>query len=248
MRILGIDTATPVASVALIDEDKILAEQIYGAARSSSENSSPQPKGNHAEVILPLIRALLDGAKHSLGDLSGIAVSIGPGSFTGLRIALATVKGIAYECGLPVVGVSTLLANAARADVADGVVGSLLDARKHEVYGALFRRVGTNFTRLTEDAVLPVRRFGELLQESHAVCPLLIGNGAIAYQAQLKDCLSGAIHVSAGDEFASVAAQVALLARERIAAHASDDIGALAPIYLRPSEAESKRFLAPLTS
>ncbi len=248
MRILGIDTATPTASVALIDDEKLLAEQIHGSASIASGQPSPQPKGNHAEVILPLIRSILDRGNLSLRELSGIALSIGPGSFTGLRIALATVKGIAYEWGLPVVGVSTLHANAARVDDGDGFVCSLLDARKHEVYAALFRRTGKVLTRLSEDAVLSVNRVSELLSHCRAANPFLVGDGASAYETQLKISFGGAMRFSAGDEFGSVAAQVAMLARERFLAADADDIGALSPVYLRPSEAESKRFLAVLTS
>jgi tRNA threonylcarbamoyladenosine biosynthesis protein TsaB len=246
MRILGIDTATPTASVALIEDQKILAEQIHRQAKISSDQATPPPKGNHAEVLLPLIRALFAGANLSLSELSGIAVTIGPGSFTGLRIALATVKGIAYECGLPVVGVSTLHANAARV-VDDGVICSLLDARKHEVYAALFRRAGKVFTRVSEDAVLSVSRVSELLSDCGAVKPFLIGDGAAAYEMQVKDSFGGALRFSAGDEFGSVAAQAALLARPRFLAQATDDIGVLSPHYLRPSEAQSKRFIAVLT-
>jgi tRNA threonylcarbamoyladenosine biosynthesis protein TsaB len=246
MRILGIDTATPTASVALIEDQKILAEQIYRKAKISSDPAAPPPKGNHAEVILPLIRALLDGASLSLGELSGIAVTIGPGSFTGLRIALATVKGIAYECGLPVVGVSTLHANAARV-VDDGLICSLLDARKQEVYAALFRRAGKDLTRLSEDAVLCVRSVSELLSDCGAVMPLLVGDGASAYEIQLRKYFGDAMRFSTGDEFGSVAAQAALLARQRFLAAATDNLGALSPLYLRPSEAQSKRFIAALT-
>jgi tRNA threonylcarbamoyladenosine biosynthesis protein TsaB len=248
MTILGIDTATPTASVALIEDQKLLAEQICGPARRASDKSSPQPKGNHAEVILPLIRSILGGANLSLSEISGIAVSIGPGSFTGLRIALATVKGIAYEWGLPVVGVSTLHANAARVDGGDGFVCSLLDARKQEVYAALFRRAGKALTRVSEDAVLSVSRVSELLSHCGAANPFLVGDGARAYETQLKDSFGGAMRFSAGDEFGSVAAQVAILARERFLTVATDNIGALSPVYLRRCEAESKRFLAALTS
>jgi len=246
MRILGIDTATPTASVALIEDQKILAEQIHRQAKISSDQAAPPPKGNHAEVLVALIRSLLAGASLSLSQLSGIAVTIGPGSFTGLRIALATVKGIAYEWGVPVVGVSTLHANAVRV-LDNGIICSLLDARKQEVYAALFRRAGKVFTRVSEDAVLPVGRVSELLSDCGAVNPFLVGDGASAYEIQLRKSFGDAMRFSTGDEFGSVAAQAALLARQRFLAAATDDLGALSPHYLRSSEAQSKRFIAALT-
>ena len=95
---------------------------------------------NHAEILLPLIQTLFETTGVTVQQLSGIAVSIGPGSFTGLRIGLATAKGLAYESGVPLVGVSTLHANAARVRRGDALIGSMLDARKSEVYVALFRR------------------------------------------------------------------------------------------------------------
>src|SRR5262245_13154990 len=240
MRILGIDTATPTASVALVEDGQLVVEDFSGRIKGW-ENSSAQTKGNHAEIILPLIRALLSQAGIALNDLSGIAVSIGPGSFTGLRIALATVKGIAYDSGLPVVGVSTLLANAARVNDADGVVCSLLDARKQEVYAALFRRSGESLNRLSPDAVMAIRLAIELILRAGAKHYVIIGNGAIAYKKLLLDSLGGSARISAGDEYKSVAAQVAELAWGRFLTATTDDLGALVPLYLRASEAESKR-------
>ncbi|HEY3166171.1 MAG TPA: tRNA (adenosine(37)-N6)-threonylcarbamoyltransferase complex dimerization subunit type 1 TsaB, partial [Candidatus Binatia bacterium] len=147
MRILGIDTATAAASVALIEDGKLVAEEIQSKTGKSSDREMGQRRGNHAEIVLPLIQSVLGKTRTTAADLSGIGISIGPGSFTGLRIGLATAKGIAYECGLPLVGVSTLQANAARVTGFDGIVCSLLDARKSEVYFALFRRIGADFER-----------------------------------------------------------------------------------------------------
>ena len=115
-----------------------------------------QPKVGHAEIILPLVASVFAKARASLSDLDGIAVSIGPGSFTGLRIGLSTVKGLAYGGQLPVAGVSTLLAIAARVCAFDGLICSMLDARKNEAYASFFRPMGGYLTRLTEDAIAPI--------------------------------------------------------------------------------------------
>src|ERR1700754_2616032 len=105
--ILGIDTATSTASAALVENGRLLGEQIHGDRSPAPSSGISTPKGNHAEIVLPLIQSLLKPTGTSIDALCGIAVSIGPGSFTGLRIGLATAKGIAYERGLPIVGVST---------------------------------------------------------------------------------------------------------------------------------------------
>src|SRR6185503_11903617 len=166
MKILGIDTATTTASVALIDDNQPVIEKFHNKNSEVSENLTIGPKGNHAEIILPLIRAVLDQAKLCLSELDGIAVSIGPGSFTGLRIALATVKGLAYDLGIPVVGISTLHAQASRVCDTGDLICAMLDARKREVYAALFRRVNGNLMRLSDDGVMSVTNAIEMIQSA----------------------------------------------------------------------------------
>jgi len=164
MRILGVDTATSTASVALIEDGRLVAEEVHSSRGSANQSQTVNSRANHAEIILPLIEAALRKAAASLRDLSGLAVSIGPGSFTGLRIGLSTVKGLAYGLDIPVVGISTLLANAARVNDFDGLICSFLDARKKEVYAALFRRNGDALTRLTEDRVAGASEVIELAE------------------------------------------------------------------------------------
>jgi tRNA threonylcarbamoyladenosine biosynthesis protein TsaB len=236
MRILGIDTAIPTASVALIEDGKLLAEETQGKLAG-------RPMGSHAEVILPLIQSLLDKAEVALNILSAIAVSIGPGSFTGLRIGLATAKGMAYESHLPLLGISTLHAGAARARNFDGVIGSMLDARKSEVYLALFHRSGNILTRLTPDALVSLKSAVELVRtyQIDSAPALLIGSGAKAYEREFSESLGPSLRITAGACYSSLAAQVGLLAGAKLSAGIVDDIGAMAPVYLRVSEAERKR-------
>src|SRR6185295_2242267 len=157
MRILGIDSATRSASVALVENETSIDEHRWDKHRSGYLGASDS-NGNCAEIIVPLINALLKKKKLTPADLSAIAVSIGPGSFTGLRVGLATAKGIAYSGGLPLIGISTLLALAAGVKDFDGIICSLLDARKNDVYLGLFRRAGKILSRLTDDALLPIDR------------------------------------------------------------------------------------------
>jgi tRNA threonylcarbamoyladenosine biosynthesis protein TsaB len=243
MRILGIDTAIPTASVALVEDGELLAEEIHGRAVAGELSLNGQSLGNHAEVVLPLVQALFDKVHITFQQLSGIGVSIGPGSFTGLRIGLATAKGFAYESRLPLAGVSTLEANAARAKF-HGNIASMLDARKGEVYFALFRRDEiTSLVRLTSDSVMPITSAIDLMRGYSATnsAMLLVGNGAQVHERQLRESLGDSIRIPTGACYTSVASQVALLAEERFAADSVDDAGALIPVYLRLSEAESKR-------
>jgi tRNA threonylcarbamoyladenosine biosynthesis protein TsaB len=249
MRFLGIDTAIPTASVALIENGGVVVEANQGELGGQSDiRTGGQAIGNHAEIIIPLIQSLLDKAQITVKDLSGISLSIGPGSFTGLRIGLATAKGLVYDTGLPLVGISTLEANAARVNDFDGMIGVLLDARKGEIYIALFRRSAAALARLTADSVLPIQSAIKLLQSSRddRFAPLLlIGDGAQSYERQLRAALGHSVAISNGARYTSVAAQVAMLAIPRLAAASGDDIGMLTPVYLRLSEAETKRQILP---
>jgi tRNA threonylcarbamoyladenosine biosynthesis protein TsaB len=242
MRVLGIDTAISTASVALIENEQLIGEEIRG--RHTEGNGASRAKGNHAEIILALIEAMLAKACIQASDLSGVGVSIGPGSFTGLRIGLATVKGIAYEAALPVAGVSTLLANAARVTGFDGPICSLLDARKGEVYVGLFRRRGEILSRITADAVTSIGSAIELIRQKNrcddGASLVVIGDGARAYEKKLRDAFGRKLRLCSGEDYPSVAAQVARFARQQVLAHSSEDIGALVPVYLRRAEAEVK--------
>ena len=246
MIILGLDSATPRASVAIVENDQLIAEQVSGAPSDAPFQPLLLPsKGNHAEIVLPLIQTALVRGNISLDALSGLAVSIGPGSFTGLRIALATVKGLAYEWGVPVVGVSTLLANAARIKQHDGLICSLMDARKREVYMAIYRRQGVALTSIVGERACSISAAIALLQDAGASGAIIIGDGAKAYEAVLAAAFGASARISAGDEFGSIAAQVAALSGERLSQGAGDDVAHLTPRYLRSSEAE-KNFVSRL--
>ncbi len=242
MRVLGIDTATSVASVSLIEDGELIAEQFHPSQESQARSTSAHPKSNHAEIILPLIESVLNKAGAALTDIAGIAVSIGPGSFTGVRIGLSTVKGLAYGGRIPVVGVSTLLANGARVTDFDGLICSFLDARKNEVYAALFRRTETDLTRLTEDLVAPAEAAIETARTfAQAASCLFIGDGVQKYEKKLLDSLGNGIRLSTGSSYSSLASSLARLGADRLRISEGDDLGTLAPVYLRPPEAEASR-------
>ena len=239
MRILGVDTATSTASVALIEDGRLVAEEVHSSRGSANQSQTVNSRVNHAEIILPLIEAALRKAAASLRDLSGLAVSIGPGSFTGLRIGLSTVKGLAYGLDIPVVGISTLLANAARVNDFNGLICSFLDARKKEVYAALFRRNGDALTRLTEDRVAGASEVIELVEKlAGAASCLFVGDGSTSYEKLLMDRLGNKALWRADDSYPSLASAVARLSETRFQETQEMNLGSLVPVYLRSSEAE----------
>ncbi|MCR3923329.1 MAG: tRNA (adenosine(37)-N6)-threonylcarbamoyltransferase complex dimerization subunit type 1 TsaB, partial [Firmicutes bacterium] len=127
LYVLGIDTATLVCSAAVVSEEKILAEYTLHV------------KKTHSERLLPLIDTLLRDAGLTPRDLDAVAISVGPGSFTGLRIGMVTAKALGQALQLPLCGVSTLTALAAQHPYFPGLVCPILDARREQVYQALFR-------------------------------------------------------------------------------------------------------------
>ena len=240
MRIVGIDTATSSASVALIDSGRLISEKTYPDRKGLGARSGRNGKGNHAETLLPLIESLFEGTETSLPDVSGLALSIGPGSFTGLRVGLSTVKGLAYGWQIPVVGVSTLWAHAARVSDYEGLICALLDARKDELYAALFRRTGEVVQRVTKDTLGSATTVTEMIRGFQRGAPcLLVGDGAEVYERFPSD-LAGVRLFDEADG-PTVAATVARLSEARFRSKEVDDLGALSPVYIRPSEAEFKR-------
>jgi|ERR1043166_8742058 tRNA threonylcarbamoyladenosine biosynthesis protein TsaB len=245
MRVLGVDTATFTASAAIVENGRLVAEEMFPAADPAKRDGSPHVGGNHTEIILPLIQSVLESAAMALADISGLAVSIGPGSFTGLRIGLSTIKGIAYGWEVPVFGFSTLLANAMRVKDYDGLVCSFLDARKKQVYAALFRCRGDNLIRITEDSIQNADDIIDLVRsfngDNGRPC-LFIGDGTTAYEKLLRDAFGDGVDLRKGDSLPSVASAVAWLGERRCCDKAPVGLETnLAPIYLRPSEAEVKQ-------
>ena len=240
MLILGIDTATTVASAALVEDGKLVRE----AVRDPKEkpNGGGSVRGNHAATLLPLIDRLLKESGRGLSAVNGIAVALGPGSFTGLRIGLSTVKGLVYGSDTPVVGVPTLQVVAARVDDFDGFICPFLDARKKEVYAALFHKSGERLERIAEDAVVPAEVAIEAARAriGSERC-LFIGDAVGAYEDMVKAILGANGRLTLGAGYRSTAASAAVIGEQKLRRGESDPVGPLAPIYLRPSEAELKR-------
>jgi tRNA threonylcarbamoyladenosine biosynthesis protein TsaB len=225
MRVLGIESSTRQGGVAIVDGDRLVCESLLNI------------EVTHSERLLPAIDRLLADARLSLGALEGIAVSIGPGSFTGLRIGLSTAKGLAYATGLPVVGVSTLEAMAWGLPAARWPVCPVLDARKQEVYAAVFRHAEAGLCRLTEDLALSPEALCGMIQEP----TLLLGEGLEAYDALFRERLGDRMRVPPLASRGARPACVAELGRQRLLRGERDAADGLVPRYLRPSEAELRR-------
>ncbi|MBI5739426.1 MAG: tRNA (adenosine(37)-N6)-threonylcarbamoyltransferase complex dimerization subunit type 1 TsaB [Nitrospirae bacterium] len=223
MKILAIETSTVAGSVAIFDDSSGLIGEVRVDVRIA-----------HAERLMPSIEWLMKASAVSIHDIDAFAVSIGPGSFTGLRIGLSTVKGFSYAAGKPVVPVRTLDAFARTLPFCSYQICPMFDARKNEVYAALYK-----WEDNTCKKVLPETALGpaELMKEIHERT-VFMGDGARLY----GEIISGALHDNAvfapGSRMSPSASAVAEIAVEHIGQGLIADPVGLTPFYLRKSEAE----------
>lgn len=225
MLVLGVESSTMQGGAALIGDDGLCSEYTLNV------------EATHSERLLPTIDRMLRDAGIGLDALSGLAVSIGPGSFTGLRIGLSTVKGLAYATGLPVVGISTLEALACTVAFAGAQVCPVLDARKQEVYAALFRCRSGAPVRIMEDAALAPEALCAKIRRP----TIFLGDGLAVYGELFRRLLGERMLVPPPPSRGARPAWVAELGRQRLLRGERDAVDALVPRYLRPSEAELKR-------
>ena len=222
IKLLTIQTATPAGSVALTDGERLLGELFLDVRRP------------HGGWLLGAVEQLLVAAGMTVADLDGFGVTIGPGSFTGLRVGLATVKGLALASGKPVAGVSTLQTLALQAPHAALPVCALLDARKREVYAGHFAWEEGLPRPSGPERVLPPE---QLLHELHG--PILFaGDGAVAYRTLIVRQLGSRAHFLPEVYAPPRAAHAAVLALRAFAAGGALPVAQVNPVYIRPSEAE----------
>lgn len=230
MNILAVDTATKSCSVAVVNKKTIISE--YTVTH----------KDTHSRFVMGLIHEILGISHLAVKDMDGFAVTIGPGSFTGLRIGLSTVKGLALATGKPVVGVSSLAALAfpvcipisAPVKGKNTLICPMLDARRNEVYAGGYR---FNGMALINEQPARVVRPDEAIKDIDEPC-LFVGDGAVAYAELIKSNL-GQLAVFADFSGNIIRASVVgHIAIERFKNKDTDNPGLLKPVYLRKSDAE----------
>ena len=222
MLILATDTSTPYLSIALCDDNKVIAEVSTLADRK------------HSEKLLMYVDQILKETGTELTDIDLLAVAHGPGSFTGIRVGVSAWKGLASGANIPITGISTLDALAARTHTKDGTVCVLLDAKMGEVYSSIYSFDNGTRTILQSHAVSPIE---DVLQN----CPtdtLFLGDGATLCREQIRSIFPDAQILSEAYDFPGAVA-VALEALKQSSREATPDN--VIPIYLRKSQAEIVR-------
>jgi tRNA threonylcarbamoyladenosine biosynthesis protein TsaB len=225
MKVLGIDTSTTCGSIGLIHDESVISEYLLNLAVT------------HSERLLDAIDLVLRKAHLALGDLDGFAISLGPGSFTGVRIGVSTVKGLAYAVQKPVVGVSTLEVLASQVSPTPYLICPIIDARKGEVYSAFYRYEElTHLKRLSEyQAIKPEVVFGMVKEPT-----IFLGDGVKTYGEDLRNSLRSFALFSPAALQIPHGSVVAKLGLELLQKGELLNLATFAPLYVRPSEAEIK--------
>lgn len=224
MLILAFDTSSHSGSIALVRDGGVVAE--LTAASVST----------HSEWLMASVDSLLKSADLNIKDVDLFAVATGPGSFTGLRIGVATVKGLAWSLGKRVAGVSTLEALAMNLIGSDRLICPVLDARKGEVYSAFYRFSDRGAERVIKESVMPPEELFKAASGPGSPVTFL-GPGLKTYGEAIRNKVKDAIFASE-DLWHIRASNVASLALKD--ASALTDPSGLVPMYLRQSEAEIK--------
>ena len=225
MIILGIDTSTKFCNLGLIEDENILIEYTINGL-----------KKKHSSILLSAIKDLLKTMDLKLEKINGIAVSIGPGSFTGLRIGLGVAKGLSYACSLPLLGIPTLDAMAFPLKEIPYLICPILESKKDEIYDVVFQG-GDSLHRVMdykcEDIQSLLVRLSPLKEEI-----IFLGDGIKKYRDIIKEKIGkDALFIDSQINL-SMATNVAFLGLNKLKKGEEDNISTLSPFYLRKSEAE----------
>ncbi len=228
MKILAFDSVAKVASCAVADGERILASY-------SIDNGLTQ-----SELLMPMAENIMKSLGMSFDDIELLACTTGPGSFTGVRIGVALIKGIAFGRDIPCVGVSALDALAENASGLEGIILPCMDARRRQVYTAIYRGGCEGLAKLSEDMAISLDSLCDMLREYEGEPVYVIGDGAHIARAALSEA-GIAVRTTPKlliNENAASCAAVALRQYES-GKHVSDL--ELAPTYLRLPQAERER-------
>ena len=224
MKILALESSAKAASCALLEDDAVVGEFFLRTGQT------------HSQTLMPMAERLLEMGGVSTDSLDLLAVSAGPGSFTGLRIAMAAAKGMAMARDIPCCGVSTLEALAWNLRGFAGTAAAVMDARRDQVYAALFALEAGEVRRLTQDDALAVADLGKLL--AGVKKPVwLVGDGALLCYNQLLEELPD-LRLAPAHLLLQRASSVGALARQTARAGGAVSCGELTPSYLRLPQAQ----------
>ncbi|MFH1823632.1 MAG: tRNA (adenosine(37)-N6)-threonylcarbamoyltransferase complex dimerization subunit type 1 TsaB [Candidatus Firestonebacteria bacterium] len=238
MKVLGVETSTSVNSVALIDEDKVLCELSMDTGLT------------HSSYLMSNIDLILKFTSMKISDIDGLAISSGPGSFTGLRVGFSLIKGLGFALNKPVVGVPTLDALAYRYSLVkdkvkyrfninkniDTLICPMIDAKKNEIYFSLYSNFENSFVKLTKEKSLPVEDAVIFIKKYKFNFIVFLGDGSIKYLKVLEKRFKNFSLTPTSSKFPK-ADTVAELGLMKIKNNEIDKFNELLPFYLRKPDA-----------
>lgn len=225
MKVLAIDTSSMVASCAIMDDQKLISEYILNHKRT------------HSQKIMPMIKEVLSSCELTPDDIDLYGVAKGPGSFTGLRIGISTIKALAHVNNKPVVGVSTLDALAFNIPFGDGIIVPIMDAKRDRVFTGMYKWENGNFFVLEEQKVIEVDKLIEELKKRDEII-IFNGDGTLVYKERLLSSLGNRAIISSKAANMARASSVAELALAKAQEGKTENYIDLLPDYMRKSQAE----------
>ena len=225
MRILAIDTSGMAASAAVMNDDNLIGEWFI------------HHKKTHSQTLMPIIDQLLKAVELHPADIDLFAVSIGPGSFTGLRIGTAVIKGMAQALDKPVIGVPTLDGLAYNLPLYQGIICPIIDARRNNVYTSIYRFEESALVRQEDYLILEVDKLLEIVNAQKGT-PVFLGDGVLKYRDYIIKGVEGRADFAPGNLLLQRASSIAMAALERVKRDGPQTFAELTPMYLRPSQAE----------
>ena len=227
MLILAFETSAKAASTALLEDGRLLGESYQNTGLT------------HSQTIMVMAQDLMKQCGKTVSDVTAVAVANGPGSFTGIRIGAAAAKGFAWGAELPCVGASTLASMAVGLGIWQGYVCPVMDARRSQVYNALFHVDCGKYTRIRQDRAISLEELGEDVKKLSEPI-FLVGDGSVLCYNTLSEKVPGLI-LPPEARMHQRASGVALEAERLLRSDGTFPAGALVPNYLRLSQAERER-------
>lgn len=226
MKILGIDTSSMAASVAVIEDNKLICEYTINT------------KKTHSQKLMPMIENMLELSDLSIREMDAVAICEGPGSFTGLRIGMATAKAIAHVNDIPVIGVNSLEILAANMNLCDKKICSILDAQRNQVYTGRYQYEGTKLTEIKEIGIELIDDLLKELSESDEKW-IIVGEAVYKYEDKIKEIEN--IEIPAASNNVTKSSSLCSVAKEKY--DEGKDIYNcynINPLYIRKSQAEEQ--------
>ncbi len=228
MLIFGIDTCCMAATAALVDEKVLLAQTVVNHGKT------------HSQMMMPQVEEMFKLCGIDPKSVDAFAAAVGPGSFTGVRIGVATAKAMAQAAQKPCVAVSTLEALAYSSRYFAGIIAPILDARRNQVYNALFDCKKGNATRMTPDRALALSELLEELKELNRDV-IFMGDGTLVFEGEIRKTLGERAFFAPKTTRMNLAGAVAEIGLEKFKAGETVAYGELVPEYVRLSQAEQDR-------